>query len=80
MTETTEKEPSKALHGLRRGFVVVRRIDGRAVADAESFNEDVESVRSYAREWYGVSSPYAICPATLGWLEPVEEQCRPNHP
>ena len=59
-----------AVHGIRRGFVIV--LPDIHSADMASFDETVEFVRNYGEQWHG-DSHYMICPATVAWRGPVEE-------
>lgn len=61
----------EALHGMRKGFVVLVEGLGAPIADAESFDEELNNVRAYAEAWHH-DVIYAIAPATLAWQKPVE--------
>lgn len=68
---------SKAVHGVRQGFVIVcHATPGQEkYVDMQSYGDTIEEVRAYARDWYSElqhSGDYSICPCNLKWGAPVE--------
>lgn len=74
MSDTTTNamaQVSDAVHGMRRGFVLVITDPTPLHACEDSFSEEIQTVRDYAAEWFD-GYGWMICPAYLCWKYPVE--------